>query len=352
VTRPCLVGLTVLQEKSSRQEGWAPVISRWTKTIFAQPGRNALSEPLHRNDWQAIIPKFGSVVAFEIFLYAPHEGESIWVDNVRLVAKKDQEPEAKREFRVLGTDWTVSGVTELGKKLKDQWTPPVPRTVDEVEAEFRAAYETLKREHPKAVLAVFRDGENGFAGWTDAYFNSHGPDGMTFERSENGGRKETAEMFMRHRSPLQRVDLSSIPRGATIHSARLIVCRAGEAPDAEHDPLTHPTMWVAEPCNRAWVETEVNAYEYARDKFWKAIGGQYYGDDPDFHSVYLAYGPGRGRVGVWDFTEAVRYWTDGAHENHGFMLHGDGKDWMGRACFREYPDVRRRPAVLVVYEPK
>ncbi len=352
VTRPCLVGITVLQEKSSRKEGWEPVVGRWTKTIFAQPGRNLLSEPLHRNDWQAIMPKLGPVVAFEMFLYAPHKGESIWIDNVRLVAKKDKEPEAKREFQVLGTEWTVSGVAELGKKLKDQWTPPVPKTVEQIEAEFRGAYDKLKAEHPRAQLAVFRDGENGYAGWTDAYFNSHGPDGMTFERSENGGRRETAEMFMRHRSPLHRVDLSSIPRGSTILAAKLLICRAGDPPDAEHDPLTHPTMWVAEPCNRPWVETEVNAYEYAKDKFWKAIGGQYYGEDPDFLPVYLAYGPGTGKVNAWDFSEALRFWTDGKHENHGFMLHGDGKDWMGRACYREYPEVKQRPAVLVIYEPK
>jgi len=352
VTRPCLVGLSVLQEKSSRKEGWGPVISRWTKTIFAQPGRNLLSEPLHPNDWQAILPKWGPVVTFEIFLYAPHPGESIWIDNVRLITKKDREPETKREFKVAGTDWVVSGVAELGKKLKDQWTPPAARTVDQVESEFRALYETLKAEHPRARLAIFRDGENGYAGWTDAYFNSHGPDGMTFERSENGGRKETAEMFMRHRSPLHRVDLSSIPAGSSILAARLLICRAGDPPDAEHDPATHPTMWVAEPCNRPWVETEVNAYEYAKDRFWKAIGGQYYGDDPDFLPVYLAYGPGQGRVNAWDFTEAVKFWTDGKHENHGFMLHGDGRDWMGRACYREFPDVQSRPAVLVVYEPK
>ena len=352
VTRPCLVGLSVLQEKSSRKEGWEPVVSRWTKTIFAQPGRNLLSEPLHRNDWQAILPKWGPVVTFEIFLYAPHPGESIWIDNVRLIAKKDKEPETKREFKVVGTDWVVSGVGELGKKLKDQWTPPVPKTVDQVETEFRVLFEKVKAEHPKAVLATFRDGDHGYAGWTDAYFNSHGPDGMTFERSENGGRKETAEIFMRHRSPLQRVDLSSIPPGSAILAARLIVCQAGELTSKEHNPLEKPTMWVVEPCNRPWVETEVNAYEFAKDKFWKAIGGQYYGDDPDFLPLYLAYGPGQGKVNVWDFAEAVKFWTDGKHENHGFMLHGDGKDWMGHACYREYPDVPSRPAVLVIYEPK
>ncbi|HVR87397.1 MAG TPA: hypothetical protein VMU54_23935, partial [Planctomycetota bacterium] len=319
VTRPCVVGLSVLQEKSSRKEGWEPVISRWTKTIFAQPGRNLLSEPLHPNDWQALLPKLGPVVRFEIFLYAPHRGESIWIDHVRLISKKDEEPEAKREFRVAGTDWVVSGVAELGRKLKDQWTPPVPKSVDQVEGEFRALYEKLKTGHPRAVLATFRDGENGYGGWTDAYFNSHGPDGMTFERSENGGRRETAEIFMRHRSPLHRVDLSSIPKGSEILAARLILCQAGELTSKEHNPLEKPTMWVAEPCNRPWVETEVNAYEYAKDRFWKAIGGQYYGDDPDFLPVYLAFGPGQGKVNVWDFTEAVRFWTAGKNDNHGFM---------------------------------
>lgn len=107
-------------------------------------------------------------------------------------------------------------------------------------------------------------------------------------------------------------------------------------------------MWVAEPCNRAWVETEVNAYETAKDKFWKAIGAEDYRDDPESHPVYLACGPGTGKVTVGDFREAVKYGTEGRHDNHGFMLHGDGKDWMGRAC----PDVPQGPAVLVVWEPK
>ena len=53
----------------------------------------------------------------------------------------------------------------------------------------------------------------------------------------------------------------------------------------------------------------------------------------------------------WDFTEAVRYWTDGKHANHGFMLHGDSHDYM-IAHAREAKDVKDRPAVLVIYEPR
>lgn len=345
--RDCLVGFTVLQEKSSRKEGWDPVVSRWTKTHFCRPGRNVVSEILHRNDWQAIIPKFGPVLRFEIFLYNARPGESIRVDRIRLIRAKDKEEAPKREFKVLGTDWTVSGVQELGKKLAPQWKKPEPRTVEEVEAEFRASV----AGHPKAVVAVFRDGENGYAGWRDAYFNSHGPDGMTFERSQNFGSSASNEIFMRHRSPLMKVDLSSLPKGAKILAARLIVCRADKEFPKDHNPEAKPTMWAVEPCARPWVENEVNAYEWAKDRFWKAIGGQYYGEDPDFRPVYLAYGPSQGKVSWWDFTEAVRWWTDGTHENHGFMLHGDSHDWMGRACYREWPEAKQRPAVLVAYQP-
>jgi hypothetical protein len=75
------------------------------------------------------------------------------------------------------------------------------------------------------------------------------------------------------------------------------------------------------------------------------------GDDPDFWPTFLAYGPGRGKVTDWDFTEAVRFWSDGKHANHGFMLHGDSNDYM-IAHSREAKEVRDRPAVLLVYEPK
>jgi hypothetical protein len=75
------------------------------------------------------------------------------------------------------------------------------------------------------------------------------------------------------------------------------------------------------------------------------------GDDPDFLPTFLAYGPGQGKVNGWDFTEAVRYWTGGTHPNHGFMLHGDSHDYM-IAHAREAKDVKDRPAVLVIYEPR
>jgi hypothetical protein len=357
VSRPCVVGFTVMQEKSQRGGGWDPTVSRWTKTEFLKPGKNTITGTLHDPNNYSINTKNGKVVRFEIFMYTPHRGESIFVDNIRISTAREPQKQSTTEFSVAGTDLTVSGVRGLG--LNDTWKKPEKKTLEQVEDEFRAEYLKLKEKHPKAVLTVFRDGEKGYdpahpdrvyAGWKDAYWSSHGPDGMTVERSTNEGRHASHEIFMRHRSPLMRVDLTSIPKGSTILSAKLIVIRGNQGPNKDHNP-DKPNMWVVEPCNRPWEEYEVNAYEYAKDKFWKAIGGMSYGDDPDFLPIYLAHGPSQGAVNTWNFTHAVRFWTDGKHPNHGFMLHGNAGDWMARAHSRETKEIKDRPAVLVIYEP-
>jgi hypothetical protein len=363
-SRHCLVGFTVLQEKSRRGEGWDPVISRWTKTAFLQPGANHVSASLPQPNDYAVHRKWGKIVRFEIFMYQPHDGETIFIDQIRLSGEK-LAPPAKTSFTVAGTDMVFSGTTsadgviELGKKLKGDWSPPAANSVEQIEADFRAKYAELKKNHPRALLAVLRDGEKGYdpaapdrpySGWKDAYFNSHGPDGMFVPRAENRGESATHEIFMRHRSPLMQIDFSNIPTGSEILAARLLIVRAADAPE-DRDPQKEPTMWVVEPCNRPWEEREVNAFEYARGKFWKAVGGMAWGEDPDFEPVFLAYGPSQGKASSWDFASAVRYWTSGKHPNHGFMLHGDSHDYL-MGYSREAADIRNRPAVLVIYEPK
>jgi hypothetical protein len=293
-------------------------------------------------------------------MYEPHAGESITVEGVRLSADPIP-PGPKVQFKVLGTDLAVAGVGELAERMKPKWTPPQARTLEAIEADFRAKFEDLKKAHPKAVLAVLRDGEKGFDpanpdkvydGWRDAHVNSHGPDGSLEGRAAKTGRQEWSELFMRHRSRLMRVDLGSIPKGSTILAATLALTRAGPI-EAKDDPAKKPTMWVAEACNRPWDEYEVNAYQYAKEKYWKAIGGQFYGDDPDFMPLYLAYGPSQGLVNTWDFTEAVRWWTDPVHENFGFFFHTTPDDyWPGASPTRESKNVKSRPAVMVIYEPQ
>ena len=42
---------------------------------------------------------------------------------------------------------------------------------------------------------------------------------------------------------------------------------------------------------------------------------------------------------------------DGKYANHGFFLHGDSNDYM-RMYTPKAKNVKQRPAVLVIYEPK
>ena len=367
VGRPCVVGFTLLQEKSRRGDGWDPAISRWTTTAFLHAGKNeVVASLLSPNDY-AVHAKWGKAVRFEIFMYAPHAGESIFVDAIRLSPEKLAAAPAADRFAIEGTEWSVTGngaadaCRQLGRNLSHLWARPEPLTIAGIEADFRARHEQFKKRYPKAAFAILRDGETGYdpahpervyAGWKDAYWTSHGPASDFAERAKNRGASASHEVFMRHRSPLMRLDLASIPAGSNILAAQLVLVRTSEKVLDDHDPGRRPNMWVAQPCNRPWAEYEVNAFQYAKDRFWRDIGGMSRGDDPDFLPRFLAFGPGRpGKVNAWDFTHAVRFWTDGKQANRGFMLHGDAGDYM-IAHTREARELRDRPAVFVIYVPK
>ncbi len=367
VERRCVVGFRVLQSKSLDPETLKKHEGRawWDRTALLEPGKNEIRVVIHENGY-GIRPEFGDVVRFAIYAYKPEPGLSVTVDNIRLSSEWPEPreigyfspysqdgfstPKARAwsatkqlpRFRVAGTDLEVRDVIELGKKRKDAWTPPRETTLEAVEAQLRDLHDGLRKEHPDAVLVVLRDGENGFAGWTDTFMSSHGPDGPNEWRTRSHGKHETLEVFMRHRSVLMKVDLSAIPPKARILAARLILTRT------EAKLPMKPAMWIAEPCLRPWNEEEANGYEYAKGKLWKAVNGTYYGEDPDFLPIFLAHGVGGAPVNTWDFTEAVKFWTDGKHENHGFMLHGDSQDYM-RIHSRESRDATKRPALAIIF---
>jgi hypothetical protein len=211
------------------------------------------------------------------------------------------------------------------------------------------------------VLAILRDGEKGwdatspekvYAGCKMVYISCHGPDGPNGGRENTPALGDTTEAFMRHRSPLMQADLSVLPRGATILAAKFVVTRADTPkPEGERTPFK-PNLWVCEPCHRDWDPKSANCCSYAPGKLWKSVNGLYYGEDPDYFPVYLACGPaGTGAASVWDFTEALRFWTDGTHENHGFFFYGDSTDYM-RIFTPKAKEVKRRPTILVVFEPR
>jgi hypothetical protein len=377
VDRPSVAHFRIYQGKADEN----PQQPHWEKTMMLLPGRNEMTL-LIRHGLGILDPAKGDVTAFVIGMFRPEKGQTLFVSNVRLspdwpapmltgwyspynhdgystaVAREYARTGAVTKFKVLGTDMEVADLPDLAKRLKEKWVKPEPKTIDQVEAEFKTEFEKVKKDHPRAVLAVLRDGEKGwdpanpdkaYEGWKYVYVNCHGPSGPNPGREKTPAQAETVEVFMRHRSVILQADLTSIAKGANILAARLVVTRTA-AKDLKVPEKAN--LWVAEPCNREWDESAANCYFYAKGKQWKGVSGLYYGEDPDFWPVYLTHGPaGGGVVGVWDFTDAIKFWQDGKHPNHGFFLHGDSNDYM-RMYTPKAKDIKQRPAVMVIYEPK
>jgi len=343
----------------------------WERTMMLLPGRNDVTL-LYRGPGDR-----EEVASLVIGMFRPVPGQVLLVDNIRLscdwpephvvswyspycqdgysvaAARQYQRTKALPRFEVRGSSLEVDN-------LKLRWTMPPVKTVRQVEDELKARLTKLKESHPRAVMAVFRDGERGFdparpdaaySGWKYAYLNCHGPDGPSPFREAAQSKYEQVELFMRHRCVLFRADLSSIPRGASILAARLVFSRNNPSGDANNGP-NRPNLWAAELCNREWDDKQANCYFYGPGKYWKAVNGLYYGEDPDFWPLLACLGPsGGGAVTDWDFTEAVRFLTDGRHENHGFLVYGDGSDYFV-LCTPLAKDLKARPVIMVLYEPK
>ncbi|HUT34808.1 MAG TPA: DNRLRE domain-containing protein, partial [Planctomycetota bacterium] len=267
--------------------------SRWEFAARLEPGKNSLvvAAPAYADRlWK-------DVQNVDIYMYQPHEGESITVDNIRLSTE-------------------------------------VPKAV--------SPFDDTKVAVPPA------NPEKPFEGWADAGTPSHGPTGLNMACFANAGKRGAIETCFRNRPGFLRVDLSWLPRGAQILSARLIVVRAVDMGDR----WQRPTMHVAEPCNRPWREYEANVYECAKDQFWNQYAGMTWGDEGDFSALLLARGPTGGKTSSWDFTHAVKYWTEGQHPNHGFILYGvPNMDYLN-IFSRECEVIGNRPCLAVIYEPK
>jgi hypothetical protein len=389
VSRDCAVLIRVLREKSERAGA-----GRWEKLCRLYPGKNTVVEVNEIGG--ASFAALGKVVAVDIALYEPRAGESIFVDNVRLV---DSYPEATTAYRymnptvaggkaffypwfpkpdafkVLGTDWSLYDMDALTDKLKGAWVKPEPRTLDQVEAAFRARFDELKKTHPNAVCVTLREGDKGFdpanpdklyAGWSDAYVGGHDP-APAYIAAQLGARMgggDKIEMFLRRRGALLRADLSSIPKGANILAAQLVLVKADKPQTEGPYSILKPAFLYCEPCNRPWVESEMNGVEYAKGKFWKEIDGMdwrdadpaspgYAATGPDFPPLIVAYGQAGYNIDTLDFTEAVRYWTSGEHANNGWVMCSPGTAMEYTHIWsREAANVRDRPALMIVYEPK
>lgn len=369
--RDSLVVFRVLQEKSTRNNDWYGYMGRFERAALMKKGQHTMVALLKTKRDQQFRPTYGSVVRFEIALYDTIEGESIFLDNIRL---SKHLPDAKdiplsqlneyiptrgKLFEVMGTDYKVKDFAELAKRLKGSWEKPVERSVQEVEASLIKKYRDILKKHPKAKLAILRNGQKGYdaadmsksyEGWDDTYITCHEPESMLMVSGiVNHGKDPMYEIFMRHRAALMRIDLSHLPKDSKIYHASLLVCRTKLVEPSRCQLM--PNLWVMELCNRPWVENEANAFQYARHKYWNNYSGKKWdGKNPDSLPIYAAYGPGQGETNVWDMTEITKKWVDGSISNHGFWLYGDSKDWLLKAHYSESTDASKRPTLFVIYE--
>jgi hypothetical protein len=380
--RRCVAAFRVVGLDDERHHGWA-------KLALLEKGRNVVVDyaPAYGQQFGPQVKK-GAATQFEILMYAPHDGESLWVHDVRLATEAPRittpyhgdhvrmgdvvrpwaplrELPRVEKIRVLGLDTPISSVADFGKQMTAKWTPPLDRTVAQVEADFQALHQRLSKDHPRAVAAIFRNGQTGydpaapdrvFAGWTCTGTAAHGPNAVQLEIMNNErtpSASDRMEMSLRGRPALLRCDLSSIPRSSNVLAARLLVVRATPVPK---DWDSRRPYFVAEFCNRPWKESEVNVFEYAKDRFWQELlGMNWHGDDPDFLPLIIAHGPSQQTTSVWDFTEAVKWWTAGKQPNQGFTLNNATYELSLRDGLIAYTsrakDVRLRPAMMVIYEP-
>jgi len=361
-SRTCVAAFRVVRLDDKDHRGWV-------KLALLKKGHNIVTD---------LAPAVKGSTQFEILMYAPHEGESLLVDDIRVsteaprmatpylgehVAPGDNLRFYPRleNIPVLGSDTPVANCADLARRMADKWVRPEDKPIEDVEADFQALYQRLKKDHPRAVLATFRNGQKGcvpaapekeYAGWDCTGISAHGPNAVHLEALRSLAGAEKMEVTFRGRPAMMRLDFSTIPNGSNILAAQLALVRSG--PLAK-DWDTRRSYFVAEFCNRPWKEAEVNTFEYARDQFWQELhGASWDGTDPDFLPMFIAHGPSQGTTNGWDFTQAVKWWTDGKHPNHGFTLYNGVRTnvdylWVHSCRTKE---VRLRPAMMVIYEPK
>ena len=224
VDRPSVAHFRIYQGKADEKRQQP----RWEKTMMLLPGRNDVTLLL-RHGLGTLDPARGDVTAFVIGMFRPEKGQTLLVSNVRLspdwpapkvtgwyspynhdgyssaVARDYARRGDVTKFKVLGTGMEVADLPDLARRLKDKWVKPEPKTIDQVEAEFKTEFEKAKKDHPRAILAILREGEKGwdpanpdkaYEGWKYVYLNCHGPSGPNPGREKTPAPSETVEVFM------------------------------------------------------------------------------------------------------------------------------------------------------------
>jgi len=141
----------------------------WEKTMILLPGRNDVTLNIRHGISMAVIdPAKGNITSFHIGMFRPEKGQTLLVGSVRLnrempppkalgwyspynhdgysaaAAREYQRTGALPKFRVLGTALEVADLSDLANRLKNKWTRPQAKTIEQVEGDFKAEFKKLR----------------------------------------------------------------------------------------------------------------------------------------------------------------------------------------------------------------
>jgi len=143
---------------------------------------------------------------------------------------------------------------------------------------------------------------------------------------------------------LVKFDISSIPQGATINLAYLMLYYSSNLG-------TNPAgrTVTANRVTKDWVELQATWNSYKTGSPWTTPGGDYVPDGAASATVPAAYG-----WMTWTVTDIVKAWIQGGQPNYGFLVKFADEDQVGEVQFhtREYtyePDLR--PILKVDWTP-
>jgi len=191
------------------------------------------------------------------------------------------------------------------------------------------------------VTMVFQSGLNGYAGMTDTWIDEWNPTQNYAEADRDFLRIRTDV----HQSPLMRFDLSALPAGTTVLSARLEVNIASRTNENRMELDIHRLLHWWDPATATWEQSEGGIP-------WDAPGAAGAGDRwPESEGWMALDGP----VGEWfgaDVTGLVQGWVNNPTDNWGCVLAGRSGGGVGYTLHSsDSHNIAGRPRLVVTYLP-
>jgi hypothetical protein len=197
---------------------------------------------------------------------------------------------------------------------------------------------------PQPVTVILQNGLDGYAGASDTWIDRWNPT-QNYDETDRDFLRIRSDM---QQSPLIRFDLSPIPAGATVLSARLDLLIASRT-NANSLPAEIYRLL------RPWDATTAT-WEIAKSEggpaHWEQPGALGSLDRQPDPSGWLTFNQEEGNWSSTDVTELAQYWMTNPSENRGILLAGGAGGGVGYTLHAsDSHHTAGRPRLTVTYLP-